>query len=1172
MLSISKPLNAESAEKYYDRDNYYLESQGQWYGRLAEQLNLSGEIAKEDFSHLLRGFDRDGTTKLVESAGQKYKGTETLKHRSGIDLTLSAPKSVSILSYSDTRIEQAFHSALHSTLDHAEQEFSQTRHKSKGIIRYENTENALFSTFTHRTSRELDPQLHAHCILFNLTKSETGDIKTVHNDKFYKNKMYLGQLFRNNLAVEVQKLGYQVEVTDRKQGFFEIKGVEKNVLEAFSKRSEQVKEEIVRLRELKFCNLSNENITKWARERTSNNLHRPDYDRILSDEISKLSASEAKVYAKWDDAELASLATTNSRIPKKNVTKEIVIGQIEKTCTQIGTSLNEIVSSAKGQKPLLHEISPVAEVIRQAIEGATENQSTFKRQDILTGAMKLGIGEYTFKQIKEGYNELLTGGEVVFLGENVSSRGREKIFTSREMKRIENNVIEECHRSKGGTDIRIDRGEAEKLISTSDRYLKLTSVLSLQESDPEKAEKIFNVTLSKITDKKVQERLIELRRIILKNSSSSIDQVININEEITKYPMLQNALDDSGSGFTASQRRALSQIVVTDDQFSVIQGDAGTGKSFAGLYAKQILESNEFTVRGLAPTGKATDELAQAAQIARTSTLQDFILRYEFMSAEKKAEMFKIGKECFIIDEASMVGSKTAQKIVSIAKELDAKVVFIGDRKQFVSIEAGNIFAELQDKAGIAITVMNDVIRQKTSQTKDIVAAVSSKDYTAAFNYLTGYSQAETFDKSKAKNYSVGQMLCFGEDALSVPAGTIAYVTAVDKKDITIQFDAENYENNRLVKRTYSIDIDPDEDKEFKTYRVFNPSELSRNPYDNVIQEIPDNSKRNNAVAEDYIKSVSEGKDTVVITPTNDDRIEINKIIRDTLISNGSVEMGDSFVLREPFNLDGSASRFADSYKNGQVFISTQAIGPMQRGSEGRITGISIEKNEMTVQYYDSKKEETVSHSFNVSKTAGKFSVYNERASHLGVNDKIAFLKNDEFKMDGKSVRVRNGQLATIVSIDKDGNIEARIGEEKSKNSKVVRFNVLGTGRNGFNVLTHAYCLSEMKSQGLTCDRLIWNANASKNISANSFYVSVTRCKNELAVYTDDQENLRAKVQVEQKKESTLDYNIHHSDTLGKDYFNSLDRKDVGSENYLDSFLTELDQELSKEKDKSLSL
>lgn len=86
MLSIARI--GSDASNYYKAEDYYLADKGQWGGSLSDELNLKGEVQKDDLENTLAGFDRDGA-KLVKSAG-------TDSHRSGIDLTFSAPKSVGI--------------------------------------------------------------------------------------------------------------------------------------------------------------------------------------------------------------------------------------------------------------------------------------------------------------------------------------------------------------------------------------------------------------------------------------------------------------------------------------------------------------------------------------------------------------------------------------------------------------------------------------------------------------------------------------------------------------------------------------------------------------------------------------------------------------------------------------------------------------------------------------------------------------------------------------------------------------------------------------------------------------------------------------------------------------------------------------------------------------------
>ncbi len=99
MLSAKVIENAQQAEHYFSQDNYYTTEEGfeqsAWAGKGAAALGLSGGVHREQFMELLEGkVDGQELGKWVrnEETGQKER-----EHRPGIDLTFSAPKSVSLL-------------------------------------------------------------------------------------------------------------------------------------------------------------------------------------------------------------------------------------------------------------------------------------------------------------------------------------------------------------------------------------------------------------------------------------------------------------------------------------------------------------------------------------------------------------------------------------------------------------------------------------------------------------------------------------------------------------------------------------------------------------------------------------------------------------------------------------------------------------------------------------------------------------------------------------------------------------------------------------------------------------------------------------------------------------------------------------------------------------------
>ncbi len=164
-------------------------------------------------------------------------------HRPGRDLTFSAPKSVSLAALvgGDRRIVEAHDRAVAAALDWVEKNAAETRMKdpATGRMVRAGDQKIVAATFRHDTSRNLDPQLHTHAVLANMVQGEDGKWRTMANEKLYGSKMLLGALYRSELAAGLARLGYGIEKTHA-DGRFEIAGVSREVVEAFSTRRAEI--------------------------------------------------------------------------------------------------------------------------------------------------------------------------------------------------------------------------------------------------------------------------------------------------------------------------------------------------------------------------------------------------------------------------------------------------------------------------------------------------------------------------------------------------------------------------------------------------------------------------------------------------------------------------------------------------------------------------------------------------------------------------------------------------------------------------------------------------------------------------------------------------------------------------------------------------------------------
>jgi conjugative relaxase-like TrwC/TraI family protein len=234
MLSLTNITTAQ-ASTYYEKDDYYTRSGGMWQGSLTTIKGFTPEIEKADFDSLVKKHE------LFD-----YQGGSREK-RAGFDLCFSVPKSVSLAMCDETRRDEiiaAHRQAVATTLGMVEANCIYARVTDKGRTFKEQTGNMICGKFDHFVSRNQDPQLHTHCVVFNETLCADGQYRAIDNQMLYLDKMLYGQIYRNELAQKLLGKGYEVEISNQEQGFFELAGVSRDQIEAFSSRRLEIVAEL----------------------------------------------------------------------------------------------------------------------------------------------------------------------------------------------------------------------------------------------------------------------------------------------------------------------------------------------------------------------------------------------------------------------------------------------------------------------------------------------------------------------------------------------------------------------------------------------------------------------------------------------------------------------------------------------------------------------------------------------------------------------------------------------------------------------------------------------------------------------------------------------------------------------------------------------------------------
>ena len=249
VASIAQLTSAATSVRYYAREGRVPDDEhrlaSRWHGKGAARLGLAGPVDAEPFQAVLEGHV-PGTDQRL---GSRHKGRH--RHQPGVDLVFSAPKSVALeaLIEGNERVVAAHDHAAREALTLVEERFLETRGYDRATRKRPRIRagHLVAAMFRHEASRNLDPQIHTHCVIANMTWQESA-WRPVDATALRRNRNLIGALYRNILAARLHDLGLVMVATmiGRVPGF-EIAGYDQAFLDEFSSRRREILEHLDRL-------------------------------------------------------------------------------------------------------------------------------------------------------------------------------------------------------------------------------------------------------------------------------------------------------------------------------------------------------------------------------------------------------------------------------------------------------------------------------------------------------------------------------------------------------------------------------------------------------------------------------------------------------------------------------------------------------------------------------------------------------------------------------------------------------------------------------------------------------------------------------------------------------------------------------------------------------------
>ncbi len=371
MVRFDRPcVRVDGAVNYFRqhlRVGDYLSEEGQaemvWFGQGAAELGLVGGCQLDALARLCAGQHPVSGKKL----GVRDKGANRRVCYFG---QISAPKDVSIalLVGGDRRIEAWWKEAVLDTLQEIEA-VTATRVRRGGANADRVTGNMVAAVVTHDTSRALDPQLHTHVCILNVTfDPEESRWKGVQPYGYLRHQGFFREVCYNRLAQRMREGGYALE---NQPGLgFTIRGFPERLRDLFSERRNR--------------------ILATARERGASS--QDDLQAITAEtRAAKTHATAASLHSQWESQAGMDLKT-----------------------------VREVIAGTMSCPPLPSPITP-AEALAISEAHVFERKSVITARDLLRDALAYARGLVPLASLRSAFRDRINSGLLRESGEEVAS-------------------------------------------------------------------------------------------------------------------------------------------------------------------------------------------------------------------------------------------------------------------------------------------------------------------------------------------------------------------------------------------------------------------------------------------------------------------------------------------------------------------------------------------------------------------------------------------------------------------------------------------------------------------------------------------------------------------------------------------------------------------------------